>query len=57
MFGFEPDQQVREMSDKDPFKDLTFSGAPSEYRLFRRKILLSVASLEEKHVYLAGLPG
>ena len=42
------------MSDKDPFKDLTFSGAPSEYRLFRRKILLSVASLEEKHVYLAG---
>ncbi|CAE7551398.1 RE1 [Symbiodinium necroappetens] len=42
------------MSDKDPFKDLVFNGAPSEYRLFRRKILLSVASLEEKHVYLAG---
>ena len=42
------------MSEKDPFKDLTFSGAPSEYRLFRRKILLSVASLEEKHVRLAG---
>ncbi|CAE7492506.1 GIP [Symbiodinium sp. CCMP2456] len=42
------------MSEKDPFKDLTFSGAPSEYRLFRRKILLSVASLEEKHLYLAG---
>ena len=42
------------MSEKDPFKDLSFSGAPSEYRLFRRKILLSVASLEEKHVYLAG---
>ena len=42
------------MSEKDPFKDLAFSGAPSEYRLFRRKILLSVASLEEKHLYLAG---
>ena len=42
------------MSEKDPFKDLTVSGAPSEYRLFRRKILLSVASLEEKHVRLAG---
>ena len=42
------------MSDKDPFKDLVFNGAPSEYRLFRRKILLSVASLEEKHVHLAG---
>ena len=45
---------LRIMSEKDPFKDLSFSGAPSEYRLFRRKILLSVASLEEKHVYLAG---
>ena len=38
----------------DPFRDLTFSGAPSDYRLFRRKILLNVASLEEKHVKLAG---
>ena len=38
----------------DPFRDLVFSGAPSEYRLFRRRILLSVASLEEKHVRLAG---
>ncbi|CAE7884699.1 RE1 [Symbiodinium microadriaticum] len=42
------------MGDKDPFRDLTFTGSPSEYRLFRRKILLSVASLEEKHVHLAG---
>ena len=43
------------MSEKsDPFRDLVFSGAPSEYRLFRRKILLNVASLEEKHVKLAG---
>ncbi|CAE7253172.1 RE1 [Symbiodinium sp. CCMP2592] len=42
------------MTEKDTFKDLTFSGAPSEYRLFRRKVLLSVASLEEKHVRLAG---
>ena len=43
------------MAEKgDPFRDLTFSGAPSDYRLFRRKILLNVASLEEKHVKLAG---
>ena len=43
------------MADKnDPFKDLNFNGAPSEYRLFRRKIILHVASLEEKHVRLAG---
>ncbi|CAE7232443.1 RE1 [Symbiodinium sp. CCMP2456] len=43
------------MAEKnDPFRDLVFSGAPSEYRLFRRKILLNVASLEEKHVKLAG---
>ena len=38
----------------DPFRDLVFSGAPSEYRQFRRRILLSVASLEGKHVRLAG---
>ena len=38
----------------DPFRDLAFSGAPSEYRQFRRRILLSVASLEGKHVRLAG---
>ena len=43
------------MGDKsDPFRDLVFSGTPSEYRLFRRKIILNVASLEEKHVRLAG---
>ncbi|CAE7239120.1 RE1 [Symbiodinium sp. CCMP2592] len=43
------------MAEKgDPFRDLVFSGAPSEYRHFRRKILLNVASLEEKHVKLAG---
>ena len=43
------------MTDKgDPFKDLTFSGAPSEYRLFRRKILLQIAALEEKYIRLAG---
>ena len=46
---------LRAMTDKnDPFKDLSFNGAPSEYRLFRRKIILHVASLEEKHVRLAG---
>ena len=43
------------MTDKgDPFKDLTFSGAPSEHRLFRRKILLQIAALEEKYIRLAG---
>ena len=31
-----------------------FSGAPSEYGLFRRPILLRVASFGEKHVRLAG---
>ena len=40
----------------DPFNDLNFNGAPSKYRhqLFRRKIILNVASFEEKHVRLAG---
>ena len=38
----------------DPFEGLTFSGAPAEYRHFRRKVLLHVASLEEKHARLAG---
>ena len=38
----------------DPFKDLLFSGAPSEYRAFRRKILLSVAASESKHLKLVG---
>ena len=43
------------MTDKgDPFKDLTFSGAPSEYRLFRQKFLLQIAALEEKYIRLAG---
>ena len=35
-------------------RDLSFSGIPSEYRQFRRKILLSVASLESKQIRLAG---
>ena len=43
------------MAEKnDPFRDLMFSGAPSEYRLFRRRIMLSVASMEERHIRLAG---
>ena len=37
------------------FKDLMFSGNPSEYRQFRRKILLNTAALEEKHIRLEGL--
>ncbi|CAE7357072.1 RE1, partial [Symbiodinium sp. KB8] len=44
-----------EMAGKnDEFlRDLSFSGIPSEYRQFRRKILLSVASLESKQIRLA----
>ena len=43
------------MADKgDFFRDLSFGGAPSEYRHFRRKILLHIASLEEKQLKLAG---
>ena len=43
------------MAEKsDPFEGLTFSGAPAEYRHFRRKVLLHVASLEEKRARLAG---
>ena len=38
----------------DPFRDLTFSGAPSDYRAFRRKILLSIAALEPKQLPYAG---
>ena len=38
----------------DPFKDLTFSGTPSEYRSFRRRLLFGIAALEEKHIKLAG---
>ena len=38
----------------EPFRDLVFNGTPSEYRLFRRKIILNVASMEERHVRLAG---
>ncbi|CAE7223028.1 RE1 [Symbiodinium sp. CCMP2592] len=42
-------------SKEDSFlRDLSFSGIPSEYRQFRRKILLSVASLEGKQIKLAG---
>ena len=39
---------------KDPFKDLTFDGRPGSYREFRRKVILSVAALEDKNQHLAG---
>ena len=39
---------------KDGFRDLQFNGQPSGYRDFRRKVILSVAGLEDKHTYLAG---
>ena len=38
---------------KDPFKDLTFDGRPGSYREFRRKVILSVAALEDKNQHLA----
>ena len=43
------------MTDKnDPFRDLVFNGTPSDYRLFRRKIMLNIAAMEGKHIHLAG---
>ena len=44
------------MADKgpDPLSDLQFSGVPSEYRLFRRKVILTVAGLQVKDIPLAG---
>ena len=46
---------MRSMGDKaDFFSALAFGGSPSEYRQFRRKVLLYVASLEDKHVKYAG---
>lgn len=42
------------MEGKDPFRDLAFDGKPSNYREFRRKVILSVAALEDKSQHLAG---
>eukprot|EP00435_Cladocopium_sp_Y103_P019753 s2854_g4.t2 len=42
------------MDVKDPFRDLAFDGRPAGYREFRRKVILSVASLEDKQQHLAG---
>ena len=42
------------MDTCDPFKELTFDGRPGQYREFRRKVILSVAALEDKPQYLAG---
>ena len=42
------------LDQRDSFKDLQFDGQPSGYRDFRRKTLLAVASLEDKHAHLAG---
>ena len=40
--------------DSGFFRDLVFDGRPANYREFRRKTILAVAGLEEKHVHLAG---
>jgi len=40
--------------DSGSFRDLVFDGRPANYREFRRKTILAVAGLEEKHVHLAG---
>ena len=42
------------MDYKDTLKDLYFDGKPSGYREFRRKLILGVASLEDKQQHLAG---
>eukprot|EP00435_Cladocopium_sp_Y103_P054387 s19_g17.t1 len=42
------------LDKQDAFKDLQFNGQPSGYRDFRRKTILAVAGLEDKHAYLAG---
>lgn len=42
------------MDSRDPFRDLTFDGRPAQYREFRRKVILSVAALEDKSIHLAG---
>ena len=39
---------------KDSLRDLSFDGKPSGYREFRRKLILGVASLEDKQRHLAG---
>ena len=42
------------MDVKNPFRDLSFDGRPAGYREFLRKVILSVASLEDKQQHLAG---
>ena len=42
------------MDSKDPFRDISFDGRPANYREFRRKVILSVAALEDKVQHLAG---
>lgn len=42
------------MESKDTFRDLQFDGKPSGYRDFRRKTILAVAGLENRHAHLAG---
>ena len=42
------------LDQNDAFRELQFNGQPSGYRDFRRKVILSVAGLENKHAYLAG---
>lgn len=42
------------LDQRDAFKDLQFDGRPSGYREFRRKVLLGIAGLEDKHAHLAG---
>ena len=39
---------------KDSLRDISFDGKPSGYRDFRRKTLLAIAGLEDKHAHLAG---
>ena len=41
-------------SSKDALQHVSFDGKPSGYRDFRRKTLLAIAGLEDKHAHLAG---
>ena len=42
------------LTRRTPSEIYNFNGQPSGYRDFRRKVILSVAGLEDKHAYLAG---
>ena len=44
------------MESKDVFRDLMFDGKPGGYRDFRRRVILGVASLEDKTISAGRTP-